>query len=299
MTTRELVLVQVGQCYFNVKTLRREAGLVEICRAFRSDLFIGLQSTSARTELEEDSPVCTTREDKSRVYRFPWRQGSLFPSKHPGVAIAMREHTFLPANVRRIYTPLAPLAGRGRALKLVRGDVAFLIMSLYLPPSPSDLRDKQLSEKIWKWGRRVLDETLDETPSRVMLVLLLDANGRISQTAWPEQIGKYSSKKATFNGQCLGELSRSSLAGGGEHILSCGSDFLWTLLQHSDRLCVSSSNCSCSRMLCTAPRRRQTATGSSVEEGSSLHSVCLSVSAYIRNARKKEKSPMGQEQAYT
>ena len=34
-------------------------------------------------------------------------------------------------------------------------------------------------------------------------------------------------------------LARSSLEGG-EHLLSCGSDFLWTLLQHSDRLCVSS-----------------------------------------------------------
>ena len=32
-------------------------------------------------------------------------------------------------------------------------------MSLYLPPSPSNLREKQLCEKIWKWARRVLDET--------------------------------------------------------------------------------------------------------------------------------------------
>ena len=49
----------------------------------------------------------------SEFNRFPWRQGSLFPSKHSGVAIAIRENTFLPANVRRIYTPPAPLAGRG------------------------------------------------------------------------------------------------------------------------------------------------------------------------------------------
>ena len=87
--------------------------------------FIGLQSTSDRTEPEEDSPVYTTREDKFRVYRFPWRHGSLFPSKHSGVAIAIRENTFLSANVRRIYTPPAPVAGRGGALKLVRGDAAF------------------------------------------------------------------------------------------------------------------------------------------------------------------------------
>ena len=164
--------------------------------------FIGLQSTSDRTEPEEDSLVYTTRADKFRVYRFPWRQGSLFPSKHSGVAIAIRENTFLPANVRRIYTSPAPLAGRGGALKLVQGDAAFLILSLYLPPYPTNLREKQLSEKIWKWARRVLDET----PSRVVPVLLLDANGHISQTTWPEQIGKY--KKNTFNGQCLGELLR-------------------------------------------------------------------------------------------
>ena len=122
---------------FNVQTLRREVRLLEICRAFRSAHFIGLQSTSDRTEPEEDSPVFTTKAYKFRVYRFPWRQGSLFPSKHSGI----RDNTFLPANVRRIYTPPAQLAGRGGALKLVRGDAAFLIMSLYLPPSPSNLRE--------------------------------------------------------------------------------------------------------------------------------------------------------------
>ena len=107
----------------------------------------------------------------------------------------------MPANVRRIYSPPAPLVGRGGALKMVRGDAAFLIMSLYLPPSPSNLRENQLSEKIWKWARRVLDET----PSRVVPVLLLDANGYISQTPWPEQIGKYSSKKTAFKGQCVSQ----------------------------------------------------------------------------------------------
>ena len=107
---------------FNVQTLRREGRQVEICRAFRSARFIGLQSTSDRTEPEEDSLVCTAKADNFRVYRFPWRQGSLFPSKHSGVAIALRENTFVPVNVRDIYSPPAPLAGRGGALKLVRGD---------------------------------------------------------------------------------------------------------------------------------------------------------------------------------
>ena len=102
---------------------------LEIGRAFRSAHFIGLQSTSDRTEPEEDSPVHSTKAYKFRVCRFPWRQRSLFPSKHSGPAIAIRENTFLPADVRRIYTPPAPLAGRGGALKLVRGDAAFLIMS--------------------------------------------------------------------------------------------------------------------------------------------------------------------------
>ena len=63
-------------------------------------------------------------------------------------------------------------------------------MSLYPPPSPSNLREKQLSEKIWKWARSVLDET----SSRVVPVLLLDANGHISQTTWSGRIGKYSKK---------------------------------------------------------------------------------------------------------
>ena len=161
---------------FNAQTRRREGRLVEICRALRSAHFIGLQSTSDRTE-PEDSPVNTTRADKFRVNRFPWRQGSLFPSKHSEAAIAIRENTFLPANVSGVHTPPAPLAGRGGALKLVRGDAAFLIMSLYLPPSQSKLREKQLSEMIWKWARGVLDET----PSRVVPVLLLDANGHISK----------------------------------------------------------------------------------------------------------------------
>ena len=80
---------------FNVQTLRREGRLVEICRALRSVHFIGLQSTSDRTEPEGDSPVYTTRADKFRVYRFPWRQGSLFPSKHSGVAIAIRAQSSL------------------------------------------------------------------------------------------------------------------------------------------------------------------------------------------------------------
>ena len=213
-------------------SLRREGRLVEICRALRSAHFSGLQSSSDRTEPEEDSPVYTTRADKFRVYRFPRRQGSLFPSKHSGVAIAIRENTFLPANVRRIYTPPAPLAGRGGALKLVRGDAAFLIMSLFLPPSPSNLREKQLSEKIWKWARRVLDET----PSRVVPVLLLDANGHISQTTWPEQIGKYSSKKTPHSTVSAWETCCGTTICRRRTLFSRGSDFLWTLHQYSDRL---------------------------------------------------------------
>ena len=103
-----------------------------------------------------------------------------------GVAIAIRVNTFLPANVRRIYSPPSQLAGRGGALKLVRGDAA-----LYLLPSPSNLPEKQLSEKFWKWARMILDET----PSRIVPVLLLDANGHISRTPCSDQVGKYSSKK--------------------------------------------------------------------------------------------------------
>ena len=51
-------------------------------------------------------------------------------------------------------------------------------------------------------------------------------------------------QKNYIQGPVLGRtFARSSLAGG-EHLLSRGSDFLWTLLQHLDRLCVSSGYCS-------------------------------------------------------
>ena len=125
---------------FNVQTLRREGRLVEICRALRSVHFIGLQSTCDRTEPEEDSPVNPTKAEITQSLPHSVEARIFVPiSKHSGEAIVLRENTFLPANVRRIYTPLAPLAGGGGALKLVRGTAAFLIMNPYLPPSPANL----------------------------------------------------------------------------------------------------------------------------------------------------------------
>ena len=116
----------------------------------------------------------------------------MFPSKHSRVAIAIRENTLLPANVRRIYSPPAPLTGRGRALK-------------HEPvPGRRPHRTCERNNSARRFGSG--PEGCWTTPSRVVPVLLLDANGHISQTTWPDQIGKYSSKKTTFNGQCLGEL---------------------------------------------------------------------------------------------
>ena len=80
---------------------------MEICRALRSAHFIGLQSTSDRTEPEEDSPVYTTSADKFRVYRFPWRQG--------GSDCHKRE--YLPASQRQTHLHATCTAGRTR-----RGD---------------------------------------------------------------------------------------------------------------------------------------------------------------------------------
>ena len=181
---------------------------MEICRALRSAHFIGLQSTSDRTEPEEDSPVYTTRADKFRVYRFPWRQGSLFPSKHSGGSDC-RPREYLPASQRQTHLHATCTAGRTR-----RGTEAGpRRRGFFEPPSPSNLREKQLSEKIWKWARRVLDET----PSRVVPVLLLDANGHISQTTWPEQAGKYCSKKTTIQRSVLGRTVAGSPFAGGEH----------------------------------------------------------------------------------
>ena len=280
---------------FNVQTLRREGRLLEMCRAFRSAHFIGLQSTSDRTELGEDSPVYTTKADKFRVYHFPWRQGSLFPSKHSGVAIAIRENTFLPANVRRIYSPPSQLAGRGGALKLVRGDAAFLIMSLYLPPPPSNLREKQLSEKIWKWARKILDET----PSLIAPVFLLDANGHISHTPWSDHVGKYSSKKL---------LSMASAWENCCEIIICKRrtlTFLWERLS----LDPSPTLRLTSRVFrplfvftdvahCTTTETGCTTGSSSGETGSSPHPVYFSTPAHVWYAREKARASMGQDQAY-
>ena len=145
------------------------------------------------------APVTAPNQRRTHQFALPGRINSEFtafrggkdlcshPSTRGGSACHKREN--FPASKRQAHLHATCAAGRTRrALKLVRRDAAFLIMSLCLPPSPSNLREKQLSEKIWKWARRVLDET----PSRVVQVLLLDANGHISQNTWPEQIGKYS-----------------------------------------------------------------------------------------------------------
>ena len=179
---------------FNVQTLRREGRLVEICR-LRSAHFIGLQSTSDRTEPEEDSPVYTTRADKFRVYRFPVEARIFVFIQALGSSDCQkRENTFLPANVRRIHTPPAPL-GRTR-----RGTEAG-------PGRRGPHRTYERNKSVRRFGSgRVGFWTKHRHAS--CQSFLLDANGHISQTIWPEQTGKYSSKKTTLNGQCLGELLR-------------------------------------------------------------------------------------------
>ena len=75
----------------------------------------------------------------------------MFPSSHSGVAVAIRENTFLPANVRRIYTPSVAMAGRVGVLKLVRGDAAFFdqeSLPAAVPIEPA--RRSRLSEEVWK-----------------------------------------------------------------------------------------------------------------------------------------------------
>ena len=172
---------------------------------------------------------------------------------------------YLPASQRQTHL-LATCT-----LKLVRRDAAFLITSLYLPPSPSNLREKQLSEKIWKSARRVLDET-----PRVVPVLLLDANGHISQTTWPEQIGKYIQWP-------LLDFCK---------IITCGRrtlTFLWERLSLDPSPTLRSTlrvflilfmftdvaDCTTTEIDCNWQQLRG--------EGSSSHSVCLSTSAYIWN----------------
>ena len=91
--------------------------------------------------------VTARNKRRTRQSTLPRRKNSEFTAFHGGKDVCSHPSTRgwrLPSErilscqlyVRRIYTPPAPLAGRGGALKLVRGDAAFLIMSLYLPPSP-------------------------------------------------------------------------------------------------------------------------------------------------------------------
>ena len=163
------------------------------------------------------------------------------------------------------------------------------IMSLYLPPSPSNLRDKQLSEKIWKWARWVPDETPSGTLPCFCWMPTVTSPKLHGQT----RSERTAAKKTHSTASAWENFCEITLAGG-ELILSSGGDFLWTFHQYSVRLCVSSGYRSCSQMLCTAPRRRQIETGSSSgKKGSSPHSVCLSTSSYIRNARKKSKITNG------
>ena len=110
-----------------------------------------------------------------------------------------------PGVAQRSCAPPAPLAGRGGALKLVRGDRGFSDHEPVLAAVPNEFARETTQREDLEVGAQGF---WDETPSRVVPVLLLDANGHISQTAWPEHIGMYSSKKTTFNGQCLGELLR-------------------------------------------------------------------------------------------
>ena len=113
---------------------------------------------------------------------------------------------YLPASQRQTHLHATCTAGRTRwgteAGQRGRGFSDHEFITCHRPHRICERNNS--AKKIGSGARKVLDET----PSRVVPVLLLDANGHISQTPWPEQIGKYSSKKTTFNGQCLGELLR-------------------------------------------------------------------------------------------
>ena len=232
-------------------------------------------------------PVTAPNQSRTHKFTLPRRKNSEYTAfrggkelcSHPstrGQRLPSRENTILPANVRRIYTPPAPLAGRGGALKLVRGDAAFLIMSLYLQPSPSNLQEKQLSEKIWTWARRVLDETT----SRVVPVLLQQQKTHSTASAWENSCGTTICKRRTHTSQWERLSLDPSL------ILRSTSRVFRLLFMLADVV-----HCTTTEIDCNWQQPR--------EKGSSPHSVCLSASAYIRNARKKARSPVGQEQAYT
>ena len=129
------------------------------------------------------------------------------------------QREYSPASLRQAHLHATCAAGRTR-----RGTEAGLGrrgLSDHEPIFAAIPREKQLSEKIWKWARRFLDET----PSRVVPVLLLDANGHISQNTWPEQIGKYSSKKTHIQWPVFGRTLAGPPFASGEHILPVGTTF--------------------------------------------------------------------------
>ena len=94
----------------------------------------------------------------------------MFPSKHFGVAIAIRENTFLQhATCAAGRTRKGTEAGPGR-----RG------LSDYEPIFASiPIESARENNSVRRFGSGARG-VLDETPSRVVPVLLLDANGHIS-----------------------------------------------------------------------------------------------------------------------
>ena len=129
---------------------------------------------------------------------------------------------------------------------------------------------------------------------------MLDANGHISQTTWPEQIGKYSSKKTTFNGQCLGELLRDHHLQAAKTFFPAGATFFgpFTNTQidfaclpatvHVHRCCALHYDGD-RLQLAAAPGRR---------DHRSIQCVFQHQLTYGMH-EKTARSPMGQEQAYT
>ena len=99
---------------FNVQALRRERRHVGGLQSFQIGPLHWSAEYSDRTEPEEDSPVYTTRAAKFRVYRFPWRQGSISFSIQALGGSDCHKREYLPASQRQTHLHATCTAGRTR-----------------------------------------------------------------------------------------------------------------------------------------------------------------------------------------
>ena len=235
------------------------------------------------TSLVYRVPVIAPNQRRTHQFTLPGRINSEFTAFRGGKDLCFHpshsgssdchQREYLPASQRQTHLHATCTAGRTRrGTDAGPGDAAFLIMSLYLPPSPSNLREKQLSEKIWKWARRVPGRDTVASTFRK-----LHGRSRSVSTA---------AKKNNIQRPVLGRTVAGPQFAGGEHLF-----FPWDRLSLDPSPILRSTlrvfrllfmftgvvHCTTTEIGCNWQQLRR-------EGIIAPFTVCLSASAYIRNA---------------